>query len=230
MPLVAGAFLVQTVTGFGSTVLAVVFGSWLLPVEALVPVLLLVDLPLVGFLAVRERARIDRGLLRRLVLPWMGAGVVLGAAAAPWLGGAALQKGYGALVVALVTRELLGGAPASSVGAARAFTLGAGVVHGIWGSGGPLLVQAVRPALGDRGAFRATLCTVWLVFDGVVLATIVARGGFEGETLTRALLVAPAMPLGVWLGDRLHHHLPEAPFAALVRALLWVGGAALVLR
>jgi uncharacterized membrane protein YfcA len=104
------------------------------------------------------------------------------------------------------------------------------VVHGLWGSGGPLLVQAVRPVLADRRAFRATMCTVWLVFDALVLATMVARGALDEAAVGRALLVAPAIPVGVWLGDRLHHHLPEARFAAVVRGLLLVGGAALLLR
>lgn len=230
VPLVAGAFLVQTVTGFGSTVLAVVFGSWLVPTEQLVPVLLLVDLPLVAFLAGRDRAHVDRSVLGRLVAPWMGAGVVVGAALAPWLAGEPLRRVYGAVVVALVGRELLGGGPASGPVSARAFTFGAGVVHGLWGSGGPLLVQAVRPVLADRRAFRATMCTVWLVFDALVLATMVARGALDEAAVGRALLVAPAIPVGVWLGDRLHHHLPEARFAAVVRGLLLVGGAALLLR
>ncbi len=230
IPLVTGAFLVQTVTGFGSTVLAVVFGAWLVPVEALVPVLLLVDLPLVGFLAARDRAKIDRGVLAGLVLPWMGLGVAAGAAVAPWLGGDTLRRLYGLVVVGLVARELAGGGPATSTTAARGFTFGAGIVHGIWGSGGPLLVQAVRPRLPDRGAFRATMCTVWLVFDAVVLTTVLARGGVDGATLTRALLVAPAIPVGVWLGDRLHHSLPERPFALVVRGLLLLGGFALAVR
>lgn len=230
VPLVTAAFLVQTVTGFGSTVLAVTFGAWLVPVEQLVPVLLLVDLPLVGFLAGRDRAKVDRGVLLGLVVPWMGLGVAVGALVAPWLGGAALQRAYGAVVVALVARELAGGGAAATPAAARGFTFGAGVVHGIWGSGGPLLVQAVRPRLPDRSVFRATMCAVWLVFDATVLTTVLVRGGVDAATLTRALLVAPAIPVGVWLGDRLHHALPERPFAMVVRGLLLLGGLALVLR
>jgi uncharacterized membrane protein YfcA len=230
VPLVACAFLVQTVTGFGSTVLAVVFGSWLLPVEALVPVLLLVDLPLVGFLAARDRQKVDTAVLRGLVLPWMGLGVAAGALVAPWLAGDGLRRLYGGVVVTLVLRELVGGGPAAGTRVARAFTFGAGIVHGIWGSGGPLLVVATRPRMPDRGVFRATMCTVWLVFDAVVLTTVVLRGGVDGATLTRALLVAPAIPVGVLVGDRLHHHLPERPFSLLVRLLLLFGGLALALR
>jgi uncharacterized protein len=73
------------------------------------------------------------------------------------------------------------------------------------------------------------MCTVWLLFDATVLTTLLLRGSVDGATLTRALLVVPGIPLGVWLGDRLHHQLPERVFTLVVQVLLLVGGVALVL-
>ena len=53
-------------------------------------------------------------------------------------------------------------------------------------------------------------------------------GQFSAENLTTSLVLAPLVPLGVWLGWRLNQVLSQALFYRLIYVLLFVSGGKLV--
>lgn len=228
------AWTVQAITGFGSTVLALTLGAVFLPIPELLPLVIVLNTPLAAWTSIRHRAEIDRPALLRLILPWMGAGTVAGALAAPWIAGDLLKRGFGVMVLSFAIRDLLTllrdhpAGPRPPEATLRAWVVLAGFIHGIYGSGGPALVQATSRLGLTKGAFRATMSAVWLLFNFVLIGVFVARGRFDGATLHRALWLVPVVPIGVWLGERLHPHLHDRAFRGLVQGLLVIGGAALL--
>lgn len=229
------AWTVQAVTGFGSTVLALTLGAAFLPIPQLLPVVIVLNTPLSLWTALWHRREIDRATLVGTILPWMSVGTAVGLAAAPWIAGDLLKRGFGVFVLVFAVRDLLAlwrDAPVSRPPDAqiRAWVILAGILHGIYGSGGPPLVQATSRIGLTKGAFRATMSAVWVCFNAVLVLSVVARGGFDGPTAQRTIWLLPVVPLGVWLGERLHPHIPDRAFRGLVQGLLLVGGAALLLR
>ena len=224
------AFTVEAAAGFGATLIAVTLAAQQSPVADVLAVFLPVNLLLSAWLVVRYHRAVDRGLLFRSILPWMGAGF-LGGLALFRLGDPAwLKRSFGGFVVVLSLVELArrGTPPPLSVWARRAILVGAGVVHGLFATGGPLVVWVVGREGGGKAQFRATLAAVWLCFGVGLVGSYVVSGTVTATTLgTSAVLLLPLVG-GLLLGEWLHLRVPPAPFRAAVFVLLLGAGMVLV--
>jgi hypothetical protein len=226
---VVGAFGVEAATGFGATVIAVSLGVHLFPLDVLLPVLVPLGLVLSASIAWRERAHTDRRLLVRRILPLMGLGLAIGIAIFERASNATLQRAFGAFVVGVAALELWRGrkgAPAAALPplASRAALLGAGVVHGLFSTGGPLLVWSLGRAPIAKRAFRATLSTVWLVLGTALSSAYALRGHLDAASLAATAALLPALGAALLLGEWLYHRLDEARFRRVVYALLLATG------
>lgn len=229
------SYTTQAMTGFGSTVIALTLGAHLFPIADLIPLLVALNIPMCLVLVARHREHVDREVLSGGILPWMGLGVAAGLACATFLRGGALREAFGILIVVLAGRELsvLLERPAAredmSAASFRFWVAAAGVVHGVYASGGPMLTYALSRRRMGRAALRATLITVWLVFNVAVLASCLWRGTWTAETARRALVLLPVVPVGLMLGERLHARVPERGFQLVVQSVLALSGAALLI-
>ncbi|QKK04082.1 MAG: sulfite exporter TauE/SafE family protein [Pseudomonadota bacterium] len=111
----------------------------------------------------------------------------------------------------------------------RALTFAAGITHGLFASGGPLLVYALAGTRLDKGGLRATLVTVWFSLNaGLTVAFLV--DGTLVPALPKVAAYLPVLGTGYLLGEFLHHRLDERRFRQLVYVMLIATGAALVIR
>jgi uncharacterized membrane protein YfcA len=227
------AYTLEAVTGFGSIVIALSLGALFLPIETMLPVLVPLNICMTGYLVSRHHAYIHWPTLLRLILPLMVAGTLAGYFLRPWLGDQLLRMLFGALVVWFAGRSLW----AAWRGLAtrehsRAWTGGwmfmAGITHGLFASGGPLLVYALTGVQLDKARFRATLLTVWLSLNGL-LTVAFALDGTLWPALPRVGLFLPVLVAGVLLGEWLHHRVDEQRFRQAVFFVLLVTGVILLL-
>lgn len=227
---VAFGTTVQTSIGFGAMVVAVTLGASFLPVAELVPVLVPVTMAQTAIVAGRDRGHIAWPLLLRRILPLMGLGMagalVVVSADATWL-----RPVLGVMILVLALRELFRAArPAGSTWAANAGMVVAGVVHGIFATGGPPLVWALGQEALEKRTFRATLTVVWLALNTVLMATFALNGRLTAGTLTTsALLLLPGI-LGIGIGQWLHDRVDEQRFRTAVWGLLALAAMPLILR
>lgn len=216
------AYTAEAMTGFGSIVIALSLGALLFPIEWLQTVLVPLNICMTGYLVVRHRRAIDWGLLARLILPLMLLGTAVGAGLQPHLGGAWLKLLFAALVLWFSLRELWRVAPRSAPRPAwlsRALIGLAGITHGLYASGGPLLVYALAGMAIDKARFRATLIFVWFSLNSALTAWYLWQGRLQPEAIW-VLAYLPLIPLGIWLGERLHHRVDEASFRQWIYRLL----------
>lgn len=236
IPILLFAFTSEAATGFGATVIALTLGSHLAPIRELVPFLVALDLPLVGWLAVRHRARIDHRLLWLRILPLMGAGAACGFALSDALGGATLRIAFGLLVVVLASRELtllLGSDPEGrgrplSPATSRAWIAVAGVIHGVYATGGPALVYALGRSPLSRASFRSTLASVWLVLNSALIVAFLIDGRLGGPELREVARSLPIVAVAIVLGEVVHARIDERRFRIAVFGLLVPAGLALL--
>ena len=227
------AYAVQTAAGFGATVLAVTAGSFFFPIAELVPLLVPLSVAQTLWIGVRHRSQVDWRYLLSRILPLMGVGMVVGFYTLSDLGNDTLKLAFAIMILVLAARELWG-MRAGGVGAASAYSelpalLGAGIVHGIYATGGPLLVYAASRRQMDKGTFRSTLIVVWLPLNTVLCGQLIAAGRLTTAQAPTVGLLLLALPLGVWLGEKVHDRVDEVRFKQLVFGLLGFAGAAMLL-
>jgi uncharacterized membrane protein YfcA len=222
------AFATEGALGFGATVIAASLGGQLVDVAVLVPAFVPVNIALSSWLVARGADRIAWRLLLELAPP-IALGAAIGLAA--FHPGPALAIALGVFVAALAALELARPAarPLPAL-ARRALLVAAGIAHGLFGTGGPLVVYVARRRLADPRAFRATLAVLWLALNVALVVRFACAGLYTRDSLQLLAIVAAALIPGLALGERLHARLDPARFARLVWLLLLAAGVALALR
>lgn len=227
------AFTAEAITGFGSIVIALALGALLLPIPELLPVLVPLNILMSGTLTWRYRQHIHGPTLWRLILPLMGVGLVVGSVLRPWLENSALTLLFGVLIIVFSSRELWRlwrglATPPHGAWWTRGWMLGAGLTHGLFASGGPMLVYALSGLPLDKTRFRATLIAVWFTLNAtltvwfLVDGSLIAAGG-------KVLMLAPVVVVAMVLGDHLHHRIPDVLFRRCLFILLLCTGVVLAL-
>lgn len=232
------SYTVQTVTGFGSMVVCVTFGAQFMTIPEILTLALPLSMLQTGYIAIRHRDGIDWRLLGRDILPIMGVGVIGIRFVLTGQPGAWLRTAFGALVLVLAVRELVTllrhtGAPAAQPlprPAHLGAILGAGVIHGIYATGGPLLVYAVGRLGLDKHRFRSTLSVVWLTLNAVLIVTFVWDGRYDVSSAVDIAWLLPAIPIGIVAGELLHRRVDERRFKLSVFSLLSVAALTLLFR
>lgn len=229
----AAAYTCAGALGFGANVISVALGAHLLPVALLLPAILPTSLGLSAWIAWRQRNEIAWRVLLREVLPLVLLGFPFGLLVFQTADMALLQRLLGAVVAALASLELLRASSAMRAphpALARVLLVGGGFVQGLFASGGPLVVYVLsRRALG-KGAFRASLCLLWVLLNSVLLASYASTGRLDADSLRLTAWAVLPMLLGRVLGQRLHITLQGGSFQRAVQLVLLASGAVLLLR
>jgi uncharacterized membrane protein YfcA len=104
-----------------------------------------------------------------------------------------------------------------------------GVVHGMFSTGGPLVVIYASRALPDKGQFRATLCLLWAVLNTVIIGVYLFECALTPSIAGDTGLLIPFVILGIIGGERIHHKVNEQIFSVIVFSMLLVTGVFMVL-
>nr|MBX2798072.1 sulfite exporter TauE/SafE family protein [Myxococcales bacterium] len=227
-----------TAIGFGAMLVCVTLGAWMWSIPELTAMLIPLALLQTSYISARYRQAMAWGLLLRWVLPWMGLGMavsvaLVGAQEQRWM-----KPALGVGILLLAVRELWAmraarGEPEPEAPRARvasAVALGvAGVVHGIYGTGGPPLVWAMAREPLDKQAFRATISLVWVVLGTALTATYLWRGQLTADVALRIAILVPSLALGVVVGERAFRHVDEQRFRVGVWGMLVVAALPLLI-
>lgn len=227
--LLFGAFILfsytaEAMTGFGSIVIALSLGALLFPIDFLQTVLVPLNICMTGYLSWKHWRHIDWALLLKLILPFMLVGTLTGVVLQPHLGGNALKGLFALLVLWFAGRELWRASRGLAGGQkpvwwSRGIIGLAGITHGLFASGGPLLVYGLAGMTLNKARFRATLILVWFSLNSVLTGVFLMQGRVQEHILV-ILAYIPLIPLGVWLGEHLHHKVDDVRFKLWIYRLL----------
>lgn len=215
------AFTVEGAIGFGSTVIAVSIGAQLVPLDMLLPAFVPLNILLsLSFV----RGPIQWRTLLVEIAPIVAIGAAVGLALSHVLAPGLLLVAFGAFVVVLSSTQL---AKLDLRWPVPLLALG-GIVHGLFGTGGPMIVYVTRKKIADKTAFRATLAVLWIALNTILVVSFVAASRAPSPELVLAM--GAAILPGRLAGERLHRALDAQRFERVVWIVLLVAGAALALR
>ncbi|SFV16386.1 sulfite exporter TauE/SafE family protein [Pseudoduganella namucuonensis] len=226
------AYVIFSIAGFGTALVASPVLAQFMPVAHIVPLLALLDFFAAASNLLRHGRSAELGELRRLV-PMMVAGSALGACILLFTKAAFLLLLLGVFVVAYALYSLSGYKPARrfAPSLARPFGLIGGVFSALFGSGGFIYSIYLGGRIEDKDSIRVTQSTLIglstltrLVF--FLLAGVYADAGILGM----ALFLSTAMLCGVHAGRRITLRLSREQFLKVVNVLVLCSGVFLLVR
>ncbi len=225
--------IIEAITGFGSTVLALPFGIALAGVAVAVPVLSIHAWLLSAYVVVMDFKRI-RWREYMTVMVFVLLGMPLGMWAFTALPELALKSVLAVFMIVIsaagIVKELRGRPDPSKEpqGVAKwamfLLLFIGGVIHGAFSSGGPLLIVYVTRIIREKSEFRATMCAFWFSLNLILLLRNAMTGVFTPEVVRMSAVTLPFLFAGTLLGSLAHKVIPDRYFTRAVYAVLLASG------
>jgi uncharacterized membrane protein YfcA len=212
--------LVQTVTGFGFSLLAVPIMSMVVPTELAVVLSATLSTFTSGGQAWSERRHGDRPTTKRLVFASF-VGMPFGLAILMVASSQQLKIGLAVVIILFLIVNLRG---FRLENASTPVDVGAGFVAGVLSTSlstnGPPLVMALHARHFAPEVFRGTISVVLVSLSVVSLGLFAATGYFTTDVAWSLLVAGPALVVGFFIGHRVRGKINPARFRGLVTLLL----------
>ena len=95
-------------------------------------------------------------------------------------------------------------------------------------AGGPPVLAYLMPKKMDKTIQVGTMSFFFLVVNYVKLPQYIAVGQFSPQVLGASLVLAPFIPLGVWMGIKLHNNISQRTFQQSCYVLMLIMGTKLL--
>lgn len=214
------AYTVQAITGFAGNIFAMPVGTSLLGLSSSVAILNAMGFFACGLLALINIKHVNWRELAKIVLtmlPFVLVGIWLDTIVPLHV----LLKIYGAVIVIIGAKNLLSKRqrflPEWALWGILAL---AGLIQGMFVSGGALLVIYAVQKITDKQQFRTTLSMVWAILNLIYALIAFQQGSFTGDVLQVIILCIPLAVLATFIGNRLQRRISQEKFLKLTYVLL----------
>jgi uncharacterized membrane protein YfcA len=223
------AYFIRGITGFGSGLLAVPLLALFLPLQFVVPLMLLLDFTaslVLGGLHFKQVRWDELGIL----IPFSVIGVIVGTTLLVGLPAGPVLYALAGFVFVFALRSVLNlhGDKLVSRGWAAPAALTGGTVGALFGTGGPPYVIYLNHRIRDKSDLRATFSALFFI-EGL---TRIVSFLIVGLLLSKQIWIAygaalPVMLGALYLGGRVHVGLSQARMTRLIGVLLLVSSVSL---
>ena len=224
------AYLVRGVAGFGSALIAVPLLALTLPLTIVVPLVVFLDYLGSASQGINNRESIKWSEILPL-LPFTLIGVAVSLYIMDSVRPEMLSVALGGFIMIFAVYQLLPvqlGKAKKIISAPSGFF--GGFVGTLFGTGGPFYVIYLNLRHLDKGAFRATFATIFLIDGALRLVGYAVKGFYTMEMLAYLAMAVPVAGLGLFFGGRIHTALGRDVFVRLISVLLLGSGTALLMK
>ncbi|MDD2978974.1 MAG: sulfite exporter TauE/SafE family protein [Hespellia sp.] len=220
---------IQAVTGFAGTVLAMPPSMYLIGMDNAKVVIGAITLLSGLLIAVSNYKSIQWKEFTKMAV-FMFAGMIIGTKLYSVLPSDMLLKVYGFIILAVACKNLF---LKSERELARVLLpgvlLAAGIVHGMFLSGGALLVIYAVQVLKNKEEFRATVALIWVFLNTFLMVGQLREGLYTPGNIHLILLSLIPLLLATWVGGKLAKQMKQSTFLTLTYILLIISGVSLIL-
>ena len=218
------ANVIQAVTGFAGTLLAMPVSIQLIGVLEAKVILNIMAFASCLWITVQNRRYIQYKILGKIIL-WMGIGMIIGVWIFDRVSLDFLLPCYGIFILLIALKKLLIQRELSLPGWLLTISLlAAGVIHGMFVSGGALLVVYASSVIKDKNQFRATVAPVWVILNLFLMISDESHGYMTPDVLALTGLGMIPLFLAIYIGNKIQKKINQAVFLKITYILLVVSG------
>lgn len=224
------ANVIQAITGFAGTLLAMPVSILLLGVNKAKVILNIMTFLSCLCIALKERKYIRYSILGKIIL-FMGIGMAVGVLLFENISLDFLLLLYGILIIAIACKNIFGSRKKKKVVKKSLMTvslLAAGVIHGMFVSGGALLVIYATSVLKEKKTFRATIAAVWVILNGGLMVSDYIHNCITGEVIKIIVLGIVPLFVAIAIGNKIHDQINQKIFLTITYILLLISGLSII--
>lgn len=220
---------IQAITGFAGTVLAMPPSILLIGMDESKVVLNAMAWISGLLIAVQNYRYINfQELLKMIIIMFVG--MIMGMKLYTFFPTSQLLVFYGVVVIIIGVKNLVIRKKFNlNQGVLIGVLLVAGMIHGMFVSGGALLVIYATSVLKDKNEFRATIAPIWVVLNTVMMMDYMSKGLVTSHSLWLIGVSILPLVLAIWLGNKLQKRVSQKTFLNLTYVLLIVSGLSIVM-
>ena len=229
--IILGAYFIRGITGFGSGLLSVPLLALIIPLQTVVPLILVLDLSASLLMTRKARADVEWQEIIPL-LPTSLIGIVIGVSLLVSLPREPLLTGLALFVILFGLRYLLnihGDRLVSKIWSIPTGLIG-GLIGALFGTGGPPYVIYLAHRISEKSQLRATFSGLFMLDGSIRVITFIIMGLLGISLLPLIILSAPVMMLALYLGSRIHVGISNRQMLMLVGTLLLISGGSLLVK
>ncbi len=224
------AVFTQSLTGFGSALVAMAFLPELIGIHTAAPLVALIAVTLEVLLLIKYRTALNLHNIKRLILASL-VGIPLGIWALKGINEDVLLKALGIFIIGYALYGLLKFKLPRMQHPAWAYSVGflSGILSGAYNTGGPPAVIYGDCSKWEPGEYKSNLQGFFLISDLLVVFGHAISKNITVHVVHFYLWSLPTLALGIFVGTNLDRFLTPAIFRKIILVLLAVMGIRLVL-
>lgn len=236
--------IIQGITGFAGTILAMPPSLFLVGYDVAKPVLNVLGILAGVYVFITHGKHVDWKELKKVVLV-MTVGILSGIFLKSMFTGneSILYKCLGIFIIVLSVqgyyqllakkKNTLQAEPtAEKKTGIKSYLLliSSGIVHGMFVSGGPLLIAYLSKTVKEKVSFRATISTVWIILNTIILIDDMRAGLWTISLVKTQVIAVPFFIAGMAVGTKLYKSMSQMLFMKLTYILLFISGISLLFK
>lgn len=239
---VLAANIIQCITGFAGTVLAMPFSVMLVGFDVARPILNVLGIVASVIIVAQKRQFVNKKELLKITCIML-AGMVPGFLIINHfsVNSGVLYKTLGIIVIGFTALGIIRSRRQGKNNDKKqnrlfidivmyGLLLLSGIVHGMFVCGGPLLVVYANDKLKDSDEFRSTVSAVWIVLNSINMFTDIGAGRFNGNTVILLLISTAVLFLAMLIGNLIYKHMNKKAFMVLTYTLMAISGVSLLVK
>lgn len=228
--------IIQCITGFAGTVLAMPFSVMLVGFDIAKPILNILGIVASIYIVAKDYKFVNKKEFLK-VISIMLVGIVGGFFLKGLIGDNSnlLYKILGSVVIIFaVINAYKFYAKKDDKKLPTIISLGliiiSGIVHGLFVCGGPLLVTYLGATIKDKNEFRATVSAVWIVLNSIIMFTDIKDGYFNMHVLILLAISIAVLFLALFIGNLIYKKMSKSVFLQLTYILMVISGISLLIK
>jgi len=223
-------FFCESMFGFGGLLISFAILSFFIDIKEIIPVAVYVGTLASCFVLVTDRKSIDWLLLLKTVFPLAFLGTVTGVVLFSYLSNEILLKIFALFLIVIAAKSLILGKLSFMKYLKYPLLYAGGIMHGIYGVGGPFTLLAVKQEFKNKSYLRSTMAVYFILFNLVRIIQFRVTEQFAvKDFFVMWWLILPIF-VAVFLGYRIHVKISEEIFRKIINILLLMAGVIYILR
>src|SRR3989338_6802779 len=213
------AFLLESVFGFGGLIISFTVLSFFMETRDMIFLGLYVSVVASAFVIISDHTSFSKKIFLS-TFPIALAGALPGALLFSFLSNIILLKVFAIVLLIFSVKSLLfDKINVTNALFQKIFLLMGGFLQGLFGTGGPFTVMAIKDKFAHKSQLRTTMALFFIVFNLIRAVQLAIQNSFDATSIITYWWLALVLPAAIYLGYKIHLKFNEYYFKLGINVL-----------